>query len=109
MPRGRPRKNQDVLFRSAEWVGWALGGLEREILQTPGAGPRRGGRIAGRRRRAVGRRADRPSGKTPPPHVTGSAEAHFGHDEKALGGTAEEERVDQRTNPRPRPRAAARR
>ena len=34
MPRGRPRKNQDVLFRSAEWVGWALGGLEREILQT---------------------------------------------------------------------------
>lgn len=35
MPRGRPRKNQDdVLFRSAELVGWALGGLEREILQT---------------------------------------------------------------------------
>jgi hypothetical protein len=34
MPRGRPRKNQDVLFRSAELIGWALGGLEREILQT---------------------------------------------------------------------------
>jgi hypothetical protein len=35
MPRGRPRKTQDdVLFRSAELIGWALGGLEREILQT---------------------------------------------------------------------------
>ena len=35
MPRGRPRKNpDDVLFRSAEWIGWALGGLEREIVQT---------------------------------------------------------------------------
>jgi hypothetical protein len=35
MPRGRPRKNQDdVLFRSAELIGWALGGLEREILNT---------------------------------------------------------------------------
>jgi hypothetical protein len=34
MPRGRPRKSQDVLFKSAELIGWALGGLEREILQT---------------------------------------------------------------------------
>lgn len=35
MPRGRPRKNQDsVLLRSAELLGWALGGLEREIVQT---------------------------------------------------------------------------
>ena len=35
MPRGRPRKTpQDVLIRSAEFIGWALGGLEREILQT---------------------------------------------------------------------------
>lgn len=34
MPRGRPRKNQNVLFRSAELIGWALGGLEREIAQT---------------------------------------------------------------------------
>jgi hypothetical protein len=23
-----------VLFKSAEWVGWALGGLEREIAET---------------------------------------------------------------------------
>ena len=35
MPRGRPRKTpQDVLIRSAEFIGWALGGLVREILQT---------------------------------------------------------------------------
>jgi len=35
MPRGRPRKNpDDVLIRSAELIGWALGGIEREILET---------------------------------------------------------------------------
>ena len=35
MPPGRPRKKaDDVLFKSAEMIGWALGGLEREILQT---------------------------------------------------------------------------
>ncbi|MEP6592379.1 MAG: hypothetical protein ABJC51_01735 [Acidobacteriota bacterium] len=35
MPAGRPRKNQkDVLIKSAEMIGWAIGGLEREISQT---------------------------------------------------------------------------
>jgi hypothetical protein len=35
MPPGRPRKNQDdVLMKSAELLGWAIGGLEREITQT---------------------------------------------------------------------------
>lgn len=35
MPPGRPRKNYDkALFKSAEMIGWAIGGLEREILQT---------------------------------------------------------------------------
>lgn len=35
MPPGRPRKNfDDVLFKSAEMIGWAIGGLEREIVQT---------------------------------------------------------------------------
>jgi hypothetical protein len=35
MARGRPRKDQgDVLLKSAELIGWALGGIEREILQT---------------------------------------------------------------------------
>ena len=35
MPRGRPRKNPtDVLIKSAEFLGWALGGIEREILDT---------------------------------------------------------------------------
>ena len=35
MPRGRPRKNPtEVLMKSAEFIGWALGGIEREILET---------------------------------------------------------------------------
>lgn len=35
MPRGRPRKGAgDALIRSAELIGWALGGIEREIVET---------------------------------------------------------------------------
>ena len=35
MPRGRPRKTQGtVLMKSAEMIGWAIGGLEREIVAT---------------------------------------------------------------------------
>jgi hypothetical protein len=34
MPRGRRRAVPNALFKSAEWVGWALGGLEREIAET---------------------------------------------------------------------------
>lgn len=35
MPGGRPKKNtNDVLLKSAEVIGWALGGLEREISMT---------------------------------------------------------------------------
>ena len=36
MAKGRPRKTQsgNVLLRSAELIGWALGGLEREIVET---------------------------------------------------------------------------
>ena len=37
MPRGHRRrggKAGNALFRSAEWIGWALGGLEREIAET---------------------------------------------------------------------------
>lgn len=35
MPRGRPRKtSDDVLMKSAELIGWALGGIEREIGTT---------------------------------------------------------------------------
>lgn len=34
MPRGRPRKQDSMLMKSAEFIGWALGGLEREIAQT---------------------------------------------------------------------------
>jgi hypothetical protein len=36
MAKGRPRKTPggDVLLRSAELIGWAVGGLEREIVET---------------------------------------------------------------------------
>lgn len=35
MPPGRPRRSQkDVLLKSAEFIGWAIGGLEREISHT---------------------------------------------------------------------------
>jgi hypothetical protein len=35
MPRGRPRKNQsEMLIKSAELIGWAIGGIEREISHT---------------------------------------------------------------------------
>lgn len=34
MPRGRPRRNADALMTSAEFIGWALGALEREIAET---------------------------------------------------------------------------
>lgn len=35
MPRGRQRqKSGNMLMKSAEFIGWALGGLEREIAQT---------------------------------------------------------------------------
>jgi hypothetical protein len=36
MPRGRRRRRarNNILFKSAEWIGWALGGLEREIAET---------------------------------------------------------------------------
>jgi hypothetical protein len=32
--RGRPRKSDEVLMKSAEFIGWALGGIEREIAVT---------------------------------------------------------------------------
>jgi len=34
MPRRKLKGSGDVLGRSAEMIGWALGGLEREIAQT---------------------------------------------------------------------------
>jgi hypothetical protein len=35
MARGRKRgPRQDVLLKSAEMIGWAIGGIEREIIHT---------------------------------------------------------------------------
>jgi len=32
--RKRPQKTEPFVIRSAEMVGWALGGIEREIMET---------------------------------------------------------------------------
>jgi hypothetical protein len=34
MPRGRRKDNQSALIKSAEFIGWAIGGIEREIAET---------------------------------------------------------------------------
>jgi hypothetical protein len=35
MPKGTPRSSaENALIRSAELIGWALGGIEREIVET---------------------------------------------------------------------------
>ena len=34
MARGRRSKGDDVMLKSAEMIGWAIGGIEREIAQT---------------------------------------------------------------------------
>ena len=35
MPRGRrKRSGDDMLLKSADMIGWAIGGIEREIVQT---------------------------------------------------------------------------
>lgn len=34
MARGRPKKSDSMLLKSAEMIGWAIGGIEREIAQT---------------------------------------------------------------------------
>jgi hypothetical protein len=36
MPRGRRKRTEGLITRSAEFIGWALGGLEREIGETRG-------------------------------------------------------------------------
>ena len=100
MAKGRPGKDsKEVLVKSAELIGWALGGLEREIVADPRSArgaERQGGAAAGddrppcvvegerRRRTAYG----------PPPataaDVGGRPEAHLGNDEEALGRTPQE-------------------
>lgn len=78
MARRRARKTgEDMLVRSAEFIGWALGGLEREIAQTRerltalnaeavklrarigGAAPKRGPAAAGSDDTSAGRRQGR--------------------------------------------------
>lgn len=59
MARGRPRKNPgDVLMKSAEMIGWAIGGLEREIASTRE-------RLANLTAQATALRAKIPAGSRP--------------------------------------------
>ena len=77
MARGRPRKNpQDVLLRSAELIGWALGGIEREIVETRNRLASLTAQAAQLRNR-VGQKAFR-TGTVPAPAATGEVPAATG-------------------------------
>ena len=100
MARGRPRRtSRDVLLKSAEFIGWALGGLEREIAQTRE-------RLAAltaqahKLREKVGivcavAGVGGPS-PTSPSIVRRGAQAHLGRDEAPLGRAQERKEVEKR-------------
>jgi hypothetical protein len=73
MPPGRPRKNDDVLMKSAEMIGWAIGGLEREISQTRERLTALTAQAAKLRKRA-GIRGSAAATETPGPRAVGSVE-----------------------------------
>jgi len=59
MPRGRPRRSADsALVKSAEFIGWAIGGLEREIVDTRNSLAALTEQAA-KLRKQIGRKADR--------------------------------------------------
>ena len=67
MPRGRPRKTQgDILLKSAEMIGWAIGGLEREIVMTRE-------RLSALTAQANALRAKLPGGTRQAPSATGTS------------------------------------
>jgi|SRR5829696_1357692 len=68
MARGRPRKNpDDVLIRSAELIGWALGGIEREIGETRSRLASLTSQAAQLRKRIGARGPGRPAAADAPP------------------------------------------
>jgi pyruvate/2-oxoglutarate dehydrogenase complex dihydrolipoamide acyltransferase (E2) component len=75
MPRGRPRKNpEDVLIKSAELIGWALGGLEREIVETKNRLAALTAQAAQLRGRVAGRGAAAPAASAAAPAETAAGE-----------------------------------
>lgn len=91
MPPGRPPKNrEDVLLKSAEVIGWALGGIEREIAQTRE-------RLATLTSQAAALRS-RVGGGTPKPAAPAAAPAptQATRSEAAAGGDAAGERKRRR-------------
>src|SRR4051812_7151631 len=72
MPRGRPRKTpDDVLLKSAEMIGWALGGLEREIVDTKNRLAALSAQAAQLRGRIAGRQAAVPGAAAAPEAAEG--------------------------------------
>ena len=102
-PEGdREKKQSDVLLKSAELIGWAIGGIEREIVQTRErlaaltaqaaklrrrAGLRVSARAGAARECPVGCR--RGASPEAPQDVAGGAEEDLRDDEEAMGGTAQ--------------------
>ena len=106
MARGRRRKKSDsVLFKSAEWIGWALAGLEREIVETRARlgvlneqAAKLRGRVGVAAKRGVAAAVaaaspEQAAGPAAPPraHVRRRSQADFRDDEEALAGSEKEE------------------
>ena len=100
----RRKKQSDVLLKSAELIGWAIGGIEREIAQTrerlaaltaqaAQAPQARGsqGMASSRRRRECPVGCRRGASAGTPQDVAGSAQEDLGNDEEAMGGAAQGE------------------
>jgi hypothetical protein len=85
MPRGRPKRKQgeDLLLKSAEVIGWALGGLEREIATTRA-------RLTALTAQAATLRSR--LGKRGSPAVTRTATAAATFDEPAVAGRKQRRR-----------------
>ena len=104
MPKGRRtrrKSNDGIVIKSAEMLGWALGGIERGIVQTRerlAALSPAGREAAGAGRRPAGHREGAPAGRgrdagaqaAPAPHVRRRAQAHLRDDEEAVGREKEE-------------------
>lgn len=81
MARGRPRKNSSgALIKSAELIGWALGGIEREIVETKQRLTALTAQASQLRARAMGGKAGRPPAALSALASAGDAAAPAGRD-----------------------------
>ena len=71
MPKRKPRGSaENVLIRSAELIGWALGGIEREIVETRHRLAALTAQAA-RLRKQAGRKAAQPADSAAAPKAAG--------------------------------------